>query len=631
MRDIPIKERKIDSQWLKIGVQGDSGVERYRFVIERYTGNGTDLSEGMGTVVFRLPDGSEGVSKLEMEPVDEIHIGLIWEIGQEATAQPGTLEVALRISGLENRLWHSETGRFTVGKTIPVPSGQFTEIIPRKSARRAAASAETMEAFGMERIADPSRETPITIAERSVMIPAELQNIAVQNDQNSEEVSIVFPRYFDGFDLSRHEIYLRTLNSDGGRDDILFTSANKDMVSNEIHLRWMLKPPQTSYSGKLTIQLMIKGQDFQWSSNSAVINIIKLIDGEPVVPVTPSVYETWMEEISALSADVKSSKEAAAASASAAAGSASAAKTSETNAAKSASSAKSDADKALEYRNQAESAKETAQTSAGQALESANSAFQSETAAENAKTAAEAAKSAAQTSANQASASATSAAQNKTAAENAKTAAEAAKAAAETAKASAQTLAGQAKNSADAAKISEQNAAASASAAASNKSAAETAKNLAETSASQANRFAESARTSAQSALQSAQGASASESAAAGHLDNAEQQAARAEQEADRAEEAADRAQNISNLEFINPHTLEIEPLQMILNETFGFLFDLIKKLHNLGITWGQIMDKGLTWREIQAKGLSWREIGVLGITPENITALRRTLMGLRR
>lgn len=637
MRDIPIKERKIDSQWLKIGVQGDSGVERYRFVIERYTGNGTDLSEGMGTVVFRLPDGSEGVSKLEMEPVDEIHIGLIWEIGQEATAQPGTLEVALRISGLENRLWHSETGRFTVGKTIPVPSGQFTEIIPRKSARRAAASAETMEAFGMERIADPSRETPITIAERSVMIPAELQNIAVQNDQNSEEVSIVLPRYFDGFDLSRHDIYLRTLN-EGGRDDILFTSANKTIVSNEIHLRWMLKPPQTSYSGKLTIQLMIKGQDFQWSSNSAVINIIKLIDGEPVVPVTPSVYETWMEEISALSADVKSSKEAAAASASAAAGSASAAKTSETNAAKSASSAKSDADKALEYRNQAESAKETAQTSAGQALESANSAFQSETAAENAKTAAETAKSAAQASASQASASATSADQSKTAAENAKKAAEAAKSAAQKSKedteeiaASIQSYTGLAKQYRDEAEVFKNQAGASASSASASKTAAETAKGLAETSANQAKRFSESSQTSAQSALQSAQDAAASEDAAAGYVEDAQGQAARAEQEADRAEEAADRAQNIADAEFINPHTLEIEPLQMILDETFNFLFDLIKKLHNLGVTWSQIMDKGLTWREIQEKGLSWREIGVAGITPENVTALRKALMGLRR
>lgn len=204
---------------------------------------------------------------------------------------------------------------------------------------------------------------------------------------------------------------------------------------------------------------------------------------------------------------------------------------------------------------------------------------------------------------NQAASSAVSAAQSKNAAESAKTAAEAEKEAARTA----------------------------ANQAAASATAAETAKGLAETSADQANRFAESAKTSAQSALQSAQGAAESESTAAGYLDEAKQQADRAEQEADRSEEAADRAQNISNLEFINPHTLEMEPLQMILDETFGFLFDLIKKLHNLGITWSQIMNKELTWREIQDKGLSWREIGVSGITPENISALRRTLMGFRR
>ena len=624
MTDINIKGRKIESQWLKIGVEGDEGVERYRFVIDRYTGNGTDLSEGIGTAVFRLSDGTEGAAKLKIEEVDETHIGLIWEIGEEATRQPGALEASIRISSLENRMWNSEIGRFTVGKTLPAPSSQPTEIMPRKAMTKA------LPASSMERIADPSQEKPLMVLERTISIPAELQNIAVQNDKNSEDVTILLPRYFDGFDLAQHDIYLRTLN-EGGRDDILFTDAEKSVVSNEIHLTWTLKPPQTSYSGKLTIQLVVIGKDFQWSSNSAVVNIIRLIDGEPVIPVQPSLYEKWLEELSILADEAGKSKEDAAKSAAAAAGSASAAKSSETNAAKSASSAKSDADKALGYRNQAEAYK-------GHAASSATAAFQSKTAAETAKTAAEAAKTAAQTSAGQAKNSADAAKASEqnagtsaTAAASSKTAAETAKTAAEAAKTAAQTSAGQAKNSADAAKASEQNAAASATSAASSKTAAETAKDLAETSANQAKRFSESAQTSAQSAVQSAQDAAVSEEAAAGHVEDAQGQAARAEQEADRAEEAADRAQNIADAEFINPHTLEMEPLQMILDETFNFLFDLIKKLHNLGVTWSQIMDKGLTWREIQEKGLSWREIGVAGITPENVTALRKALMGLRR
>lgn len=284
MTDINIKARKIAAEWQGIGVEGDNGVEQYRFIIDRLTGNGADLYEGIATAIFRLPDGTEGFAKLDMDLVDEKHIGLMWEIGSEVTQQPGTVLVSIRISGLEERLWHSEIGRFTVARTLSQPSSQPTRLMARKA---------------QARIADPSQENPITVVERTIMIPAELQTIAVQNDENSEEVTIVLPRYFDGFDLAEHSIYLRTVN-DGGRDDILFTENNKSVVANEIHLNWMLKPPQTSYNGRLSIQLVVKGEDFQWASASASITIIPLIDGDPVIPNAPSMYDQWIEELDEL-------------------------------------------------------------------------------------------------------------------------------------------------------------------------------------------------------------------------------------------------------------------------------------------------------------------------------------------
>lgn len=95
-------------------------------------------------------------------------------------------------------------------------------------------------------------ESPITVSERTINIPSELQNPAVQNDKRSEQIKIVLPRFFDRHDLSGHAIILRTQSS-GGIDDLFFDSNTKIVSANEITLLWTLDPPQTSFPGKLNI------------------------------------------------------------------------------------------------------------------------------------------------------------------------------------------------------------------------------------------------------------------------------------------------------------------------------------------------------------------------------------------
>lgn len=327
--DIRIEGRspKAPQAWPMLGVEGDAGVETVRFTLPRYTANGVDLSTGLAYVGYQLMDGStQAVAILEDEKeVSENSVILNWLVGGQATAQPGHIKAALKISGLDGELWHSEAMIFTVAATIPIESPQ--PMIYRS---------RSLSIGPMLRTAVPDTEPPITVSERTLNIPTELQNIAVQNDQNSETVKLVCPRYFDGHDLSVYSFFLRTVSQEG-YDAVALTPQASE---SELSMFWTLKPPQTSYNGKLSIQLWVTGQDFDWQTAEASVNIIRQIGGEPVIPTTPSVLDEFLKQISAIGNAAHTSEINAKASESAAATSAAQAKGSETSAASSAANAR---------------------------------------------------------------------------------------------------------------------------------------------------------------------------------------------------------------------------------------------------------------------------------------------------
>ncbi|MCI8623825.1 MAG: hypothetical protein HFG26_09205, partial [Provencibacterium sp.] len=299
---IAIKGRRLECEWLQLGVAGDGGVEQYHFQVPRYTGSGLDLSQAMAYILFERPDGTQGMTPI-LEPDKEIGsttVTLRWLVGREITEQPGRLRIAIKFSGLEGETWHSEAADCVVAATIEASSPQPVSLFSAKTAARTAV---------------PDNEPPITVSERTLNIPAGLQNIAVQNDQNSETVTMICPRYFDGHDLSSYSFFLRTQNSEGGYDPVALPVT---VQGGELHMEWTLRPPQTSYSGRLQIQLWVTGEDFDWQTAEASVNIVRQIGGEPVIPVSPPVMDEFLKQISVVAEKAKTSETAAAASASAA-------------------------------------------------------------------------------------------------------------------------------------------------------------------------------------------------------------------------------------------------------------------------------------------------------------------------
>lgn len=303
MIPIQVRDRDIECpQGFTLSVQGDNGIETICFDISR-TYRGVDLSKGFAYVIFSPLGGTEGTAVLLDKDVRGESISLIWKVGKEATAQAGSLRFQLRISGLDALLWNSHIAIANVAGSISAETPQ--PIVYRANLRMSGGPVEF-----------PENEPPITVSERKINIPKELQNIAVQNDQNSEKVKILLPRYFDGHDLSSKRIYLKTVSA-GGRDDILLS--NKSAASDMVELHWILKPPQTSYQGKLQLQIYVESEEFKWETDSTSVNIITSLDADPVIPLTPSIVDDFIRELAAIADGVKGSEESAKQSAQAAA------------------------------------------------------------------------------------------------------------------------------------------------------------------------------------------------------------------------------------------------------------------------------------------------------------------------
>lgn len=146
------------------------------------------------------------------------------------------------------------------------------------------------------RIADPTVEQHIVIDNRTWVIPAALQTIAVQNDINSETVYIDIPRYFDGIDRAGYDVYLRTVNEDG-MDEPMFKQDELELGENVIVAKWTLKPPQTSFEGSFSAYIIIRKGDYQWATYEGRFSIKELTDADPIIPGNLAMYDEWLKRI----------------------------------------------------------------------------------------------------------------------------------------------------------------------------------------------------------------------------------------------------------------------------------------------------------------------------------------------
>lgn len=92
------------------------------------------------------------------------------------------------------------------------------------------------------RLADPKQEPHIVIhPDRSVTVPEELKNLAVQYDHNIETVIFDCPRYWDGNDMSKMGIRINYEREDGYGDCYVCTDVTADEEDSKLmHFSWTI-------------------------------------------------------------------------------------------------------------------------------------------------------------------------------------------------------------------------------------------------------------------------------------------------------------------------------------------------------------------------------------------------------
>lgn len=121
------------------------------------------------------------------------------------------------------------------------------------------------------RLADPKQEAHIVIhPDRSVTVPEELKNLAVQYDHNIETVIFDCPRYWDGNDMSKMGIRINYEREDGYGDCYVCTDVTADEEDPKLmHFSWVISRNVSDMPGILRFAVCAIRNDSSAVGNEA--------------------------------------------------------------------------------------------------------------------------------------------------------------------------------------------------------------------------------------------------------------------------------------------------------------------------------------------------------------------------
>ena len=156
-------------------------------------------------------------------------------------------------------------------------------------------------------LVNPETEPHIVIGDdRIVSVPKELQRIAVQYDHDVETVTFDCPRYWDGLDMSKMNIYVNYMRKDRYIDSYKTTDIAVDTTNpNIMHFNWTISRNVSKVSGGLKFLVCIKKSDAEGSEinhwNSELNNEMYISEGLEADPSIldpyPDIISQWENEV----------------------------------------------------------------------------------------------------------------------------------------------------------------------------------------------------------------------------------------------------------------------------------------------------------------------------------------------
>ena len=166
------------------------------------------------------------------------------------------------------------------------------------------------------RLADPKQEPHIVIhPDRSVTVPEELKNLAVQYDHNIETVIFDCPRYWDGNDMSKMGIRINYEREDGYGDCYVCTDVTADEEDPKLmHFSWVISRNVSDMPGILHFAVCAIRNDSSAVGNEAQHWSSRICEDARVLPgldYTEHVLETQPDVILAAWTATKEAQAAA--------------------------------------------------------------------------------------------------------------------------------------------------------------------------------------------------------------------------------------------------------------------------------------------------------------------------------
>lgn len=173
-------------------------------------------------------------------------------------------------------------------------------------------TAETTEEAGIMLLsATPETEKHIIInKDRTVIVPDELKDIAVQFDHNIETVTFDCPRYWDNKDFSKMHVYVNYRCADGKMEQYPCKPPIIDEADESIiHFEWTISRNVTCAKGKISFLVCVKNPDEngvlqnQWSSRlNQEMEILEGLEctSEEIIAENPDVIEQILSRLDVL-------------------------------------------------------------------------------------------------------------------------------------------------------------------------------------------------------------------------------------------------------------------------------------------------------------------------------------------
>lgn len=139
---------------------------------------------------------------------------------------------------------------------------------------------------------------------RIIAVPSSQGILAVNRDNNSEVVRFKFPRYVDGVDLSRKEIYVNYEMKDLYQNKALCDLLSVD--ESYIEFAWVISEYATQFEGTLEFSVEFSSEGYRWQTQVASAEIARsIVYSGAIQDIQPELLESYLREFRSISENVK--------------------------------------------------------------------------------------------------------------------------------------------------------------------------------------------------------------------------------------------------------------------------------------------------------------------------------------